>query len=159
MSVSQITFSSRIHTRTGNSSDGLPVWQVSRPLMWILLLFDFDYDHNLLLIRTEFCCRYFSKLFEITSYLPNVHVYADGTQLYISFSPNDIDEQMNTLFAIEDCVAAIRSWMSEDKLKLNDDKTEFLLVGTKQQLAKVCIKDIKVGCVEISSSSVRNFGL
>ena len=121
------------------------------------ILFDFDYDHNLLLIRTEFCCRYFSKLFEITScYLPNVHVYADDTQLYISFSPNDIDEQMNTLFAIEDCVAAIRSWMFENKLKFNDDKTEFLLVGTKQQLAKVCIK---VGCVEISSSSVRNFGV
>ena len=32
-----------------------------------------------------------------------------------------------------------------------------MLVGTKQQLAKVCIKDIKVGCVEISpSSSARN---
>ena len=50
--------------------------------------------------------------------------------------------------------------MSEDKLKPNDDKTEFLLVGTNQQLATVCIKDIKVGCVEISpSSSVRNLGV
>ena len=104
---------------------------------------------------------YFSKLFEITGcYLPNIHVCADDTQLYISFSPNDIDEQLNTLSATEDCVAAIRSWMSEDKLKLNDDKTEFLLVGTRQQLAKVCIKDIKFGCVEISpSSSVGNLGV
>ena len=25
----------------------------------------------------------------------NVHVYADDTQLYISFSPNDIDKQLN----------------------------------------------------------------
>ena len=59
---------------------------------------------------------YFNKLFEITGhYLPNVHVYADDTKLYISFSPNNIDEQLNTLSAIEDCVAAIRSWMSEDK--------------------------------------------
>ena len=67
---------------------------------------------------------------------------------------------MNTLSAIEDCVAAIRSWMSEDKIKLNDDKTEFLLVGTKKQLAKVCIKDIKIGCVEISPSfSVKNLGV
>ena len=62
--------------------------------------------------------------------------------------------------------------MSEDNLKfvlrhprpdfkkLNDDKAEFLLVDTKQQLAKVCIKDIKVGCVETSpSSSVRNLGV
>ena len=72
---------------------------------------------------------YFSKLFEITGrYLPNVHVYADDTQLHISFSLNNIDEQLNTLSAIEDCAAAIRSWMSEDKLKPNDDKTEFLLV-------------------------------
>jgi len=52
--------------------------------------------------------------------------------LYISFSPNDIDNQLNTLSAIKDCRPAIRSWMSEDKLKLNDDKTGFLRVGTKQ---------------------------
>jgi len=88
--------------------------------------------------------------------------YADDTQLYISFSPNDIDEQLNTLSAIEDCVAAIGSWMSVDKLKLNDDKTEFRLVGTKQPLAKVCIKlrYFKAGCVEMSpSSSVRILGV
>jgi len=49
---------------------------------------------------------YFSKLFEITGcYLPNVHAYADDTQLYISFSPNDIDEQLKTLPAIEDSIA------------------------------------------------------
>ena len=49
---------------------------------------------------------YYSKLFEITGcYLRNIHVYADDTQLYISFSPNDIDEQLNTLPAIEDSIA------------------------------------------------------
>ena len=59
---------------------------------------------------------YFSKLFEITGrYLPSVHVYAHDTQLCISFSPNDIDEQLNTLSAIEDSIAAIRSWMCENK--------------------------------------------
>ena len=53
--------------------------------------------------------------------------------------PNDIDEQLNTLSAIEDSIAAIRSWMCENKLLLKDDKTELLLVGTKQQLAKMCV--------------------
>jgi len=67
---------------------------------------------------------YFRKLFEITGYyLPNVHLYVDDTQLYISFISNYIDEQLNTLSAIEGCVAAIRYWMSEDRLKLNDSST------------------------------------
>jgi hypothetical protein len=58
---------------------------------------------------------YASKLFEITDrHLPNVHVYADDTQLYLSFSPNDNEKQMDALSAVEDCIAAIRSWMSED---------------------------------------------
>ena len=31
----------------------------------------------------------------------------------------------------------IRHWMVSDRLLLNDDKTEFLLIGTRQQLNKV----------------------
>ena len=38
--------------------------------------------------------------------------------------------------------------MTNDKLLLNDDKTEFLMIGTKQQLAKVNIDHILTGdCV------------
>ena len=35
--------------------------------------------------------------------------------------------------------------MTNDKLLLNDDKTEFLMIGTKQQLAKVNIDHILIG--------------
>ena len=39
--------------------------------------------------------------------------------------------------------------MIRNRLMLNDDKTEFLLLGTKQQLAKVDINSITVGeCCE-----------
>ena len=37
-----------------------------------------------------------------------------------------------------------RAWMIEDKLRLNDSKTEFMIVGTRQQLAKVNIAWVKV---------------
>ena len=38
--------------------------------------------------------------------------------------------------------------MTNDKLLLSDDKTEFLMIGTKQQLAKVNIDHILIGdCV------------
>ena len=30
-------------------------------------------------------------------------------------------------------------------LKLNDEKTEFLLAGTRQQLAKLCVEPLAVG--------------
>ena len=45
------------------------------------------------------------------------------------------------------------------KLKLNSDKTEFILIGTRQQLTKINIPHISVGDTEIRPSSVvRNLG-
>ena len=38
---------------------------------------------------------------------------------------------------MELCVDAIRCWMIKDKLCLNDNKTEIIIIGTRQQLAKV----------------------
>ena len=35
--------------------------------------------------------------------------------------------------------------MNSDNLMLNDDKTEFLIIGTRQQMAKVNINCIRVG--------------
>jgi hypothetical protein len=35
--------------------------------------------------------------------------------------------------------------MESDKLMLNDDKTEFMIIGTNQQLTKVSIKHLCVG--------------
>ena len=42
--------------------------------------------------------------------------------------------------------------MRQDQLMLNDDKTEFLIIGTRQQLSKVSIQSIKVGQAGLSSS-------
>ena len=49
--------------------------------------------------------------------------------------------------------------MREDQLMLNDDKTEFLIIGTRQQLSKVSIQSIKIGQTEVSPvASARNLG-
>jgi len=50
--------------------------------------------------------------------------------------------------------------MHDNKLSLNEDKTEFLLIGTKQQLAKVNISHVTVGKVNIAPQSpVKNLGV
>lgn len=55
------------------------------------------------------------------------HSYADDTQLYISAEPNDTA----AINSIANCLLAINKWMSNNFLRLNEDKTEILLIGPK----------------------------
>uniref|UniRef100_A0A8D2L0K3 Reverse transcriptase domain-containing protein n=1 Tax=Varanus komodoensis TaxID=61221 RepID=A0A8D2L0K3_VARKO len=53
------------------------------------------------------------------------HQYADDTQLYLLFSTN----QGEAVAVLNRCLAEVMGWMKANKLKLNPDKTEVLLVG------------------------------
>ena len=98
---------------------------------------------------------YSSKLFEVIKYnLPEAHTYADDTQLYLSFSPDSATNQIDAVVAMERCISDIRTWMLTDKLKLNDDKTEFMLIETKQQVSKVNIDSLTVGSIDVAPVTV-----
>ena len=56
--------------------------------------------------------------------------------------------------SMEDCIRDIRSWMLNNNLKLNDVKTEFLIIGTPQQLEKLDNISIRVGDSDISAPIV-----
>ena len=79
---------------------------------------------------------YASNLFK-TVVLPTIHCFADDTQLYLSFKPDDTTCQNDAINAMNKCVDDLRNWMITDKLMINDDKKEFLLIATTQQLAKI----------------------
>ena len=38
--------------------------------------------------------------------------------------------------SIQNCVHDVQNWMMMDRLKINPDKTEILILGTRQQLEK-----------------------
>ena len=103
---------------------------------------------------------YASRLFRIVErHLPSVQGYADDTQLYVSFRPGSSASQDEAVRAREACITDIRGWMASHQLMLNDNKTEFLIIGSRQQLCKVNIDNICVGTSEIKpASSVRNLG-
>ena len=105
---------------------------------------------------------YASELFNvIKGHLPIAHCYADDTQLYLSFSTREDNREVEAVRKMELCVAEIRNWMSKDKLLMNDDKTEFLIIGTRQQLNKVNISKISIGSTDITPAHapVRNLGV
>ena len=62
------------------------------------------------------------------------HLYADDTQLFISFAASDFSTNISHLRATIDLVS---NWMSSNLLSLNQSKTEFLLIGLSTQLSKL----------------------
>lgn len=87
------------------------------------------------------------------------HCYADDTQIYESVEP--VQAKVDAAITkIERCIDEIRAWMSDNYLKLNDDKTEFIVLGSNYQINKVNIPHIRVGNANIvPSAAVRNLGI
>ncbi|XP_061490034.1 tRNA-splicing endonuclease subunit Sen15 isoform X1 [Rhineura floridana] len=61
------------------------------------------------------------------------HQYADDTQLYLSFK-SSLERAVETM---SKCLESVSGWMGRNRLKLNPDKTEVLLVGDKGGLGDV----------------------
>ena len=88
------------------------------------------------------------------------HFYADDTQIYISFQPCSyivtLDEVRST---IEACVSDINEWMTDNKLKLNNDKTELLILHAHHRPSP-SLDSVYAGTELIKASeSVRNIGV
>jgi len=62
------------------------------------------------------------------------HLYADDTQVYTSLSTADNDLSFEQL---GDCLSDISGWMTNNKLRLNANKTYFIITGTSRQRCKL----------------------
>ena len=77
----------------------------------------------------------------------------------MAFKPSKKGDQEDCVRRLENCIGEIRMWMSTNMIRLNDDKTEFTIFATRQQLAQVqditfVIGDSRIQPVEY----VRNLG-
>ena len=86
------------------------------------------------------------------------HCYSDDTQVYIYLS------QKNSSAAFEKlnrCLEDIKERMSASKLKLNPDRTEFIVFGSKRQRDKLkaYFPSTILGSALCSAESVKNLGV
>ena len=61
-------------------------------------------------------------------------LYADDTQLYVHLTHKNVASALDKL---SHCLEDVKRWLSTNKLKLNPDKTEFIVFGSKSQREKL----------------------
>ena len=89
-----------------------------------------------------------------------LHLYADDTQAYMSFSRLSNESTRKTFQRIEACIAEIRTWLKNNKLMLNDDKTDVLVISSVSMRSNLQVPHLKIGSSLVTPSPVvRNIGL
>ena len=88
------------------------------------------------------------------------HCYADDQQNYLGFKPTVPGDDRQCLDRLECCISDIRAWIKLNLLKLNNDKTEFLLLRTKCNISLAREFEIKIGNDTITNSmTAKNLGV
>lgn len=82
------------------------------------------------------------------------HMYADDSQLYLWFDLPPNSTELDVKHQIEACLLDIVKWTAENKLKLNEEKTELLVLSAPRQMKKVTTSSITVGNTEVTAAKV-----
>lgn len=89
----------------------------------------------------------------------HIHLYADDTQVYLSFDPRDTYQASKL---INEDLDSIYKWAHKNNLVLNPDKSKYLILGTKQQRSRVAGYDPNLfinGKLIERVETVKNLGL
>ena len=87
------------------------------------------------------------------------HFFADDSQLHNSSIPSDF---LALIHSFKDCIEDVAEWMSDRKLKMNDDKTELIAIGTKSVINQVTpnLTPVSISGYDIPfSQSTRNLSV
>ena len=86
------------------------------------------------------------------------HAYADDSQLQNSATPDRLPDLIDSMRL---CIDDIKDWMTDNKLKLNDDKTEVMIISSSRMSTALSIPDsFDIGNASVPfSDTVKNLGV
>jgi hypothetical protein len=96
----------------------------------------------------------------IQKYPADLYGYADDHKIAFKIQAGNVQNEVTVLRQLEECLKEIITWMANYKLKMNQSKTEVIVYGTRQQLAKLNIQTVNVGECNIKCvDHVRDLGV
>ena len=86
------------------------------------------------------------------------HSYADDSQLQNSATPDRLPDLIDSMRL---CIDDIKDWMTDNKLKLNDDKTEVMIISSSRMSTALSIPEsFDIGNASVPfSDTVKNLGV
>ena len=95
---------------------------------------------------------YASTLQDVVPDNVGLNGFADDHSLKRSFKADDRKAEQSIISALQNCLVNVKTLMDENRLKMNDGKTEFIMFGAKKQLAKCKTTSIDVNKTVVNNS-------
>ena len=87
----------------------------------------------------------------IDSLIPktDLHGFINNHALKNSFKAGDLEVECTCILTLESTAGSVKMWMDQNRLKMNDEKTEFIVFASHQLLPKCETKTLHVNGVNM----------
>ena len=100
---------------------------------------------------------YASTIQEIIPKNIDIHGYTDDHVLKNKFYPSKENDEFDCVMSLEKTLVDVNEWMNQNRLKMNNAKTEYIMFGSSQQLGKCNSSGINVNGAAVERATKINY--